>query len=398
MITKDLNQRRGSKSVYRFEAAGNLTGNELSFVVKPTTIVTDNRVVDKNSLRPGEIAVLFDAVKNVSVVTVSLIEEDTYSLNAGYYYYDLDNLTISVTLFSGIFILSADVQTPMDGMGILPANCPRAILLFPSEFEEDSFVFKTTDEGKEKFSSLEAADAKDILGVTQLEENKVDKESGKGLSELNFTQQLKNNYDSAFNDKHTHANKSNLDTINQVLSTTGNVQFAQIGIGRPCLGSWSLALNTGLSTKSGTYIDWEGGNARIREASYNLEFSGYDGSSQITAFKTGAAGNFSYRPLTTTGIICKVTQVSSNTTLTGLDNVVLVTTSTTDKTITLPVTGIPDGTVYVVKKIDSGSGRIIIQGASGTIDGQASVTLTSENSLFKFIKSGGNYFILGKII
>jgi len=49
--------------------------------------------------------------------------------------------------------------------------------------------------------------------------NKVDKVSGKGLSENDLTNALKSSYDSAVADKHTHGNKSILDLIEQPLTT-----------------------------------------------------------------------------------------------------------------------------------------------------------------------------------
>ncbi len=49
--------------------------------------------------------------------------------------------------------------------------------------------------------------------------NKVDKVSGKGLSENDLTNALKSSYDSAVADKHTHVNKSTLDLIEQPLTT-----------------------------------------------------------------------------------------------------------------------------------------------------------------------------------
>lgn len=45
--------------------------------------------------------------------------------------------------------------------------------------------------------------------------NKVDKETGKGLSTNDLTNDLKSNYDAAYTDKHTHSNKGLLDSYNQ---------------------------------------------------------------------------------------------------------------------------------------------------------------------------------------
>jgi len=398
MITRDLNHRRGTRGSYNFETPGDMRSRELSFVVKPSTNLSDFRVVDKNSLRDGEITISFNEGEGKSIVTVNMLDEDTYSLNAGNYFYDLDDLTGSITLYAGMFLLSADVQSPLDNLELIPSNCSRVMLLNPEEFPENSFVRKTIVNGKEGFGQLVIEDAKNLLGVYSLEQGKVDKEPGRGLSDINFTQQLKTGYDACITDRHTHANKSNLDSINQTLNTSGTPQFSQLGIGRACQVSWSLALFSGLTTRGGTYIDWEGGNARIRENSYNLEFINYDGTSLITTFRTGAAGNTSYKPLSTTGQSYKTVNVSANTTLTASDHVVLVTTSSSDKTITLPISGIADGTVFIIKKIDSGAGKVNVQGASGTIDGQAYTQISAEYGYLHALKSGGNYFIVGKMI
>lgn len=448
MITIDIKQRRGSKKNIEFEAKGSLAGHELSFVVKRSTEVTDMRVIDKNILRTGEMSMSFNPETDITKIIISLLEEDTYELPAGNYYYDLDDLTLSDTLANGIFILIADVQTPFDNLESLPLNNLRMIIANPAEFEDNTFIYKITEEAKEKFTGITINNAKEILGITSLENSKVDKIEGKGLSENDLTGIMKNNYNlayehslstenphdvtkgqiglgnvqnadttnpeniiqnqdyrftadsekanwnSAYSEKHTHSNKSNLDSVNQNLGTGSTVQFSQAGFGRSVFSSWSILLQTGMSTRSGTYIDWEGGNARIRENGYNFEFSNYDGSTLSVTLKLSASGNISYKPLITNGQSYKVISVSANTTLTASDHVVIVTTSSTDKTITLPITNIPDGTVFCVKKADSGSGKVIVQGASGTIDGQGTIEWNTQYSAYQFMKNGSNYSIL----
>jgi len=70
-----------------------------------------------------------------------------------------------------------------------------------------------------------------------------------------------------------------------------------------------------------------------------------------------------------------ITEVTADSTV--AHDVTLVTTSTTNRTITLPTA--TNGKVVVIKKIDSGSGQVIIQGAShdsttDRIDGSSSTT------------------------
>jgi len=450
MITKDINHRRGTKRNLEYQKNGDLTGHEISLVVKPSTELTDVRVIDKNIFRQGEIDIYFDSLTGRTNIIIHLLEEDTYGLQAGNYYYDLDDLSLSDTIANGIFILWPDVQTPFDNLESIPQNNPRMILLNPAEFNDDSFVYKITEDEKEKFTGISINDSKSILGITTLENFKVDKVEGKGLSENDFTNQNKINYESAYahsilsnnphnvtkeqaglgnvqnidstnpvninqnsnyrfvtdseksnwnnayTDKHTHSNKTNLDVINQNLGTSSAVQFNQAGLGRAPFGTWSLALQAGLSIRGGNFLDWEGGNARIRENNYNFEFSNYDGSGLSITFKLGAGGNTSYKPLSTNGQVYKINSVSSSTTLSGSDHVVFVTSSSTDKTITLPVTNIPDGAVFFIKKADSGTGKVIVQSAGGSIDGQTAIEWNSQFTSYQFIKNGSNYSILSR--
>jgi len=450
MINSDIQQRRGSKNSMVFHTQGNLEKREISFVVKPSTEITDSRIIDKNSLRTGEIGLVYNQESGKTDITVYILEEDTYSLKEGNYFYDLDDLSVSDTIAGGVFMLTADVQTPFDNLAMLPLNCPRGIILMPDDYGDNEFVYKISVDGKSKFAGISFPDTKRQLGIEALENNKVDKETGKGLSENNFTGELKTAYDAAANhvvlksnphevtkeqvglgsvanadttdpaninqssqfrfvtdsektdwnlaytDKHSHSNKAYIDVITQNLTTASAPQFVQLGLGRAALSSWSLALQAGLTTKSGTYLDWEGGNARIRENAYALEYTNYDGSALTATFKMSASGNYSYKPFISCGQAYKVVSASSNMTASNNDHIILVTTSSTAKTITLPVAGITDGTVYTIKKTDSEAGAVIVQPASGTIDGQSSYQITAQYGTAGFVKYGANYFILWK--
>lgn len=70
--------------------------------------------------------------------------------------------------------------------------------------------------------------------------NKVDKEAGKGLSTNDLTNTLKSNYDAAFTEKHSHANKAALDNVSGV--NTGDQDLS----GYVTEGE----LSSGLATKS----------------------------------------------------------------------------------------------------------------------------------------------------
>lgn len=91
-----------------------------------------------------------------------------------------------------------------------------------------------------------------------------------------------------------------------------------------------------------------------------------------------------------------INSYSANTTLTANNFYVNVTTSTTDKIITLPITSISDGTTFHVKKADTGIGWVIISvSGGGTIDGVASLSIQYQYSGYTLVKSGSNYLIYG---
>lgn len=392
MRMTDLAYRRGSCGKLRFNEAGNLTGHQLSFVVKSSFEITDYRVIDKSTFREGEITAQYADGEDYTLIEVNILAEDTYSIAGGNYFYDLDDLTMGRSIAGGIFVLTPDVQTPFDNLGNLPQSLGRALILNPEDFSDNMLVIKKTEGGKETFGGIDEAGCRDLLGINDLDESKVDKAPGMGLSENNLSGQLKGNYDTAYGMSHSHSNIAYLDSVNQNLGSGANAQFNQAGIGRSSLGTWSLTLHNGLTTRTSTYIDWEGGNARIRENSFNLEFSNFDGSTLVQTFRTGPAGNVSYKPLTTNGIKLKTLSVSANTTLTLSDHVLFAATGSTDRIITLPAAGAPDGTCFIIKKVDSGSGRVLIQVPGGSIEGASEYQLAAQYSSVSLIKSGTCYY------
>lgn len=79
--------------------------------------------------------------------------------------------------------------------------------------------------------------------------------------------------------------------------------------------------------------------------------------------------------------------------------VVLVTTGNIDKTLPLPISNINDGLVFDIKKIDTGTGSVIVTvEASGSIDGVSSYTISNQYEEYKFVKSGNNYNLLSSSI
>jgi hypothetical protein len=87
---------------------------------------------------------------------------------------------------------------------------------------------------------------------------------------------------------------------------------------------------------------------------------------------------------------------SANYTITDTDgvSVVAVTTSTTNRTITLPTASANTYRIITVKKVDSGSGTVTVDGeGSETIDGETTYTLTDQYSTVTLICDGSEWFI-----
>jgi hypothetical protein len=87
-----------------------------------------------------------------------------------------------------------------------------------------------------------------------------------------------------------------------------------------------------------------------------------------------------------------VISTSINTVLTKTNCIVLATGGLAGITITLP-DPIP-GQIFNIKKVDSGVGVITISPSSGTIDGAASKTLTSQYDSLTITSDGTNFFII----
>ena len=79
--------------------------------------------------------------------------------------------------------------------------------------------FGVNDGGKLTFNgdvvTPEASDLSDYLKKTDAQDTYVAKETGKGLSENDFTTDLKDVYDKAVEDSHTHTNKSIIDKFSE---------------------------------------------------------------------------------------------------------------------------------------------------------------------------------------
>jgi len=90
-----------------------------------------------------------------------------------------------------------------------------------------------------------------------------------------------------------------------------------------------------------------------------------------------------------------VVSKSANYEATLNDHVILVTTSTSEITITLPNATTCEGKPYKIKKVDSGNGKIILDGYSTqTIDGDQTLDITPQYGFVDIISNGTNWVII----
>lgn len=75
--------------------------------------------------------------------------------------------------------------------------------------------------------------------------------------------------------------------------------------------------------------------------------------------------------------------------------VILMTTGSTDRTITLPTAADNAGRILEIKKVDSGTGKVTVDGeGSETIDGLTTIDLLSQFSFIEIISDGTSWHIL----
>jgi hypothetical protein len=87
----------------------------------------------------------------------------------------------------------------------------------------------------------------------------------------------------------------------------------------------------------------------------------------------------------------RVVTVTSNYTASNGD-VVLADASAGAITVTLPTP--TAGAVINVKKIDSSANAVTIDGAGATIDGQASIQITTQYESYTLVSDGSNWYII----
>jgi len=89
------------------------------------------------------------------------------------------------------------------------------------------------------------------------------------------------------------------------------------------------------------------------------------------------------------------TKTDEDYTILQTDGAVMVSTGASDRTMTLPSAGTSDGKIIIIKKIDSGAGKVIVDGnGAQTIDGSTTVNITMQYDSITIISNGANWFII----
>jgi hypothetical protein len=130
MLQQDLSYYRGDSKILSINIAENLTGRDLTFVVKADKNPLSDRLIEKDT--DDGITILYSSP--YTTVSMTIDKLDLADLEAKVYYYDIisvdpEDAEDSVTVAGGNFILIGDVQTPYDGTGSLPANATRVMVV-----------------------------------------------------------------------------------------------------------------------------------------------------------------------------------------------------------------------------------------------------------------------------
>lgn len=92
----------------------------------------------------------------------------------------------------------------------------------------------------------------------------------------------------------------------------------------------------------------------------------------------------------------EITSVSANYTVQTSDQVILVTTGSSDRTMTLPTAASMNKKELTFKKVDSGTGDVILDGnGSETIDGNLTLTISGQYTYLTFICDGTKWHVIG---
>ena len=123
----------------------------------------------------------------------------------------------------------------------------------------------------------------------------------------------------------------------------------------------------------------------VLDANSPAAFKGFDGSNWLTL------GSSSLQNL-------NVASKTGNYTLVSSDDVVLGDSSSGAFTLTLPAASGSSGKVFHLKKTDSGSNAVTVDGnASETIDGSADLKLSVQNDSVSIVSDGSNWKVVSRV-
>jgi len=152
------------------------------------------------------------------------------------------------------------------------------------------------------------------------------------------------------------------------------------------------ALPTGLAVDTTYYV------VKVDNDSYNLASSL---SNAVAGTKINTSGSQSGTHTRNSGGLTYLERVitvsSANATIPDTSTIgsVLVTTGNSDRTITLPTVSTSAGRRILIKKVDSGTGKVIVDTPSSeTIDGDAQYNIYTQYGTVTLVCDGSNWYVL----
>ncbi len=209
------------------------------------------------------------------------------------------------------------------------------------------------------------------LSHSHANKSKLDSLSFNASTINGITSTLISNWNTAFTNNHTHANKSKLDSLlvaaSFLNSITGN-------LGSNAYTSTAYVPQT-------TTVNGHALSANVSVTAADVGLGNVTNESKATMFTN---------PIFTLAQTTK----STSYTATSSDYAIYCIGGSSGITITLPAAVSNSGRIYVIKKIDSGVGKITIDGnASETIDGALTWLLTLQYESVTIQCDGSNWYI-----
>jgi hypothetical protein len=235
IVYKNILYHRGDKETVKIEYPGDISSHSLSFVLKKDRELSSSRLIEitGNLNRENEkFSAVYDENKKITLITIKPDPTDTQDIS-GNFVFDIYDSTDSVTRVDGNFYMEPDVQTPFDGTN-LPNDGRRYVPYYPEDFKNNDVL--QYDAALHEFKGITPGSLSEDIFYNKSELDgflsvKVDKISGKGLSENDFTNEQKATYTNhLFNNANPHSttkvqlglgNVPNLDTTSTINNLGG---------------------------------------------------------------------------------------------------------------------------------------------------------------------------------